>query len=906
MRADAGPYAGSGVKMRSVACIVRRRAVDETDQAGAESEWICVERGLAAPSNMPEQKQQYVQPNPKSRGRWRKRILFMGFFLGISISVWIYFSKNANIVARRKETLTNMCDERARMLQDQFNVSLNHVRALAILISTLHHGKNPSAINQYVDYFIGLKNAFCCHLYRLQTFCMCSDSTSRPAGGRISGIGGSRAYRRGIERIRNRRGRRLRSGMGEPENVVGGQINPHLGGGRAYRGPGGQGATGHPTWARHHGEHGEFGGGQYAARTAFERPLTGGGVAYALVTYFEREQFEKERGWRIKKMETEDQSSVKDDYAPENLDSSPPQEEYAPVIFTQDTVSHIVSVDMMSGKEDRKNILRARASGKGVLTSPFKLLNSNKLRVVLTFAVYKHDLLPIATPQDHIDATVGYLGASFDIASLVEKLLQQLASKQIIIVNVYDITNFSFPITIFKHGPPPPWSAIATALGVAVIVLLVGHIINAAINCIEKVEDDYHEMRELKVRAEAADVAKSQFLATVSHEIRTPMNGVLGMLEMLFDTDLDSTQQDFAMIAQASGKALISPINEVLDHAKIESGRLELEVVPFDVHSEASLNLQFTEEGYIFVSVHLIEETKKLVDIHHHFLNRGKDLVENDMDVPHDTLSGFCGVDGRKSWENFVIFKSEIEATDTINILVTVEDIGVGIPRDAQNHIFMPFMQADSSTSRTYGMRGLVVDGRGIRADVAKYHLQRLGIEVEVSTNPKSALSKIVDACSSGSNATALFDMVLVDKDAWGERSGLAFARTVIELERYGRPKLRKNIPTMLLLMTGYVDIIVKPLRLSMMIACLQKALGVGDRRNSDAVKPTLKSLLNGKQILVVDDNLVNLKVAAGALKKFGAIVRCAERGKVAIELLKPPHKFDACFMDVQMPEMDG
>ncbi|KAK8937314.1 Histidine kinase 2 [Platanthera zijinensis] len=904
-------------------------------------------RTFFSPSNMPEQKQQYVQPNPKSRGRWRKRILIMGFFLGISISVWIYFSMNANIVARRKETLTNMCDERARMLQDQFNVSLNHVRALAILISTFHHGKNPSAINQ-------------------KTFA------------------------------------------------------------------------------------------EYTARTAFERPLTGG-VAYALkVTHFEREQFEKERGWRIKKMETEDQSSVKDDYAPENLDSSPPQEEYAPVIFTQDTVSHIVSVDMMSGKEDRKNILRARASGKGVLTSPFKLLKSNKLGVVLTFAVYKHDLLPIATPQDRIDATVGYLGASFDIASLVEKLLQQLASKQIIIVNVYDTTNFSFPITMygpdvfdrgevhistvdfgdpmrshsmhcrFKHGPPPPWSAITTALGVAVIVLLVGHIFNAAINRIEKVEDDYHEMRELKVRAEAADVAKSQFLATVSHEIRTPMNGVLGMLQMLFDTDLDSTQQDFAMTAQASGKALISLINEVLDHAKIESGRLELEVVPFDVRiildnvlsifSDKSQakgielavhisnkvpqiligdpgrfrqvitnlvgnSVKFTEEGHIFVSVHLIEETKKLVDIRHHFLNRRKDLVENDMDVLHDTLSGFCVVDGRKSWENFVIFKSEIEATDTINILVTVEDTGVGIPRDAQNHIFMPFMQADSSTSRTYGgtgiglsiskclvdlmggeigfvsepgvgstfsftvmfnegwtslidmkrqqseisvldfrgMRGLVVDGRGIRADVAKYHLQRLGIEVEVSTNPKSALSKIVDACSSGSNATALFDMVLVDKDAWGEQSGLAFARTVIELERNGRPKLRKNIPKMLLLTTslipsdvddiksaGYVDIIVKPLRLSMMIACLQKALGVGDRRNSDVVKPTLKSLLNGKQILVVDDNLVNLKVAAGALKKFGAIVRCAERGKVAIELLKPPHKFDACFMDVQMPEMDG
>ncbi|KAI8022432.1 putative histidine kinase 3 [Camellia lanceoleosa] len=85
-----------------------------------------------------------------------------------------------------------------------------------------------------------------------------------------------------------------------------------------------------------------------------------------------------------------------------------------------------------------------------------------------------------------------------------------------------------------------------------------------------KVEDDYHEMMELKKRAEATDVGKSQFLATVSHEIRTPMNGVLGMLQMLMDTDLDITQQDYVRTAQGSGRALVSLINELLDQAKIE------------------------------------------------------------------------------------------------------------------------------------------------------------------------------------------------------------------------------------------------------------------------------------------------------------------------------------------------
>jgi arabidopsis histidine kinase 2/3/4 (cytokinin receptor) len=163
--------------------------------------------------------------------------------------------------------------------------------------------------------------------------------------------------------------------------------------------------------------------------------------------------------------------------------------------------------------------------------------------------------------------------------------------------------------------------------------------------------------------------------------------------------------------------------------------------------------------------------------------------------------------------------------------------------------------------------------------------------------------------------------MLLVDKEAWCDGSSLTFPRPLVDQQRKGMLEHWQKIPRMFLLATslspaevndlksaGYTECIMKPLRLSMMSACLRKVLGVVSKQQQQARgdSSSLKELLKGKKILVVDDNAINRKVAWGALKKYGAVVRCIDSGKDAIQILRPPHEIDACFMDVQMPEMDG
>lgn len=339
-----------------------------------------------------------------------------------------------------------------------------------------------------------------------------------------------------------------------------------------------------------------------------------------------------------------------------------------------------------------------------------------------------------------------------------------------------------------------------------------------------------------------------------------------------------------------------------------------------------------------------------------------------------NTLSGFPVADRRRSWESFKIFKKEPPASDSsllstssdqINLIISVEDTGVGIPIEAQYRVFTPFMQVRPSISRIHGgtgiglsiskclvslmkgeigfvsepqigstftftvvltrantspneykssefhgMTALVVDQRPVRAKVTKYHLQRLGVNAILEMNPNQVLNRLT-------SGTVITNMVLVEKEIWLETSSIwDLIINKVNSDQLVIPKfLLLANPTSSMKINSsssmeYIStIITKPLRASMLQVSLRRAMGCGDEehsRNGRLPQLSLRSLLHDKQILVVDDNIVNLRVAAGALKKYGAEVTCAECGKKAVSMLKPPHKFDACFMDIQMPEMDG
>jgi signal transduction histidine kinase/CheY-like chemotaxis protein/HPt (histidine-containing phosphotransfer) domain-containing protein len=461
---------------------------------------------------------------------------------------------------------------------------------------------------------------------------------------------------------------------------------------------------------------------------------------------------------------------------------------------------------------------------------------------------------------------------------------------------------------------------------------------------------------EARAAAEELARVKGAFLATMSHEIRTPLNGVLGMNELLIDSDLAPEQRAWAEGVQASGRHLLGVISDILDFSKVDSGAMQLESVDFSV-------VDLVEEAVLMFAQ---PAQAKGLELAARFDPPAEQLsLSGDPFRLRQVIANLISNAIKFTGEGEVIVSASV-SDDTghdVALHLCVEDTGIGVAPEAQARIFEQFAQADGSTTRTHGGTGLglaictrlleLMGGRirleSARGEGSKFHIE-LRLPKSVAALPAAApgaslaglrvlvvdanrsvreilrrqlqgWAMSVDCAADGPEALLFieaaaragrpFQLALLDRDLPGI-DGLQLARDIRE---------RPSIPPLavILLTSAYAgcaprtraapeapDSVEKPVRRVRLLSAITRALDPSAPGGSSAPLPLARprDALRG-HVLLVEDNAINQRVAIAMLTRFGLSVSVAADGAKAVEMVRE-ETFDLVLMDCQMPLMDG
>ena len=458
-------------------------------------------------------------------------------------------------------------------------------------------------------------------------------------------------------------------------------------------------------------------------------------------------------------------------------------------------------------------------------------------------------------------------------------------------------------------------------------------------------------LRHAKSVADEASRTKSNFLASMSHEIRTPMNGVIGMTSLLQDTKLTNEQREFVTTIRNSGEALLTIINDILDFSKVESGKLELEHLPFELSNcveealdlssldAAAKRIELTYDIAPDVPAWIVGDPTRLRQI---FVNLANNAVKF-------TPTGSIAVEIRR-------LTPATAAVGPIRLELSVRDTGIGIAPDRMDRLFKAFSQVDSSTTRKYGGTGLglaicqrlcALMGGDIRAESTAGHGTKIIFTIETTAAPvpagagpvplppvlQSGLVLVIEphvvtqrrlrtyfesrgaACLVAGDSAAAIEVAA----AAGQPLSLVVAdRLANESEPFRGLLERTGVPRLFLLPfgqsapgvppgsrpTAYIAKPVKTSALGHALAALYNT-APAPAPTAPAAAPGLFAETYPLHILLAEDNVVNQKVALRFLERLGYRADAVANGLEAVAAIEQ-RPYQLVLMDLQMPEMDG